>query len=62
MLNIGLFDFCLIFIVKRRQDDMEALLIGVFALVAYPLAKRGLEEIIIDSATIIAWVLSKIIR
>ena len=41
---------------------MEAILIGVFALVAYPLAKRGLQEIIIDLAEIIAWVLGKIIR
>ena len=41
---------------------MEAILVGVFICVFYPFAKSGLEEIIIDSATIIAWVLSKIIR
>lgn len=61
MLNIGLFDFCLIFIVKG-QDDMEAILIGVFICIFYPFVKDGLQQIIIDLAEIIAWVLSKIIR
>ena len=42
-------------------------LIRVFAITAmvgvfYPFAKRGLQEIIIDLAEIIAWVLSKIIK
>ena len=44
------------------QKTMEAILIGVFALVAYPFAKRGIQELIIDLAEIIAWVLGKIIR
>lgn len=44
------------------QKTMEVILIGVFALVAYPFAKRGLQEIILDSASIIAWVLGKIIK
>lgn len=41
---------------------MEAILIGVFVCVFYPFAKDGLQQIIIDLAEIIAWVLSKIIR
>lgn len=44
------------------QKTMEAILIGVFALVAYPFAKQGLQDIILDLASIIAWVLGKIIR
>ena len=44
------------------QKTMEVILIGVFALVAYPFAKRGLQEIIIDLAEIIAWVLSKVLK
>lgn len=41
---------------------MEQLLIAVSILIFYPFAKRGLQEIILDSASIIAWVLGKIIR
>jgi len=41
---------------------MEAILVGVFICVFYPFAKRGLEEIIVDLATMIAWLLKLIIR
>lgn len=33
-------------------------MVGVF----YPFAKRGIQEVIIDLAEIIAWVLSKVLK
>ena len=41
---------------------MEQLLIAVSICILYPFAKQGLQEIILDLATMIAWVLGKIIR
>jgi hypothetical protein len=41
---------------------MEQLLIAVAICILYPFAKRGLQEIILDLAEIIAWVLGKIIK
>ena len=36
---------------------MEQLLIAVAICIFYPFAKQGLQEIILDSASIIAWIL-----
>lgn len=44
------------------QKTMEAILIGVGICILYPFAKQGLQEIILDLASIIAWILGKIIR
>lgn len=41
---------------------MEQLLIAVAICILYPYAKHGLQEIILDSAEVIAWILGKIIR
>lgn len=41
---------------------MEQLLIAVAICIFYPFAKQGLQEIILDSASIIAWILGKIIK
>lgn len=61
MLKLCLFEKLEIFIVKG-QNVMEAILIGVFICIFYPFAKNGLQQIIIDLAEIIAWVLSKILK
>lgn len=57
---IGLFEIEQIFIVKRNV--MEQLLIAVAICIFYPFAKQGLQEIILDLAEVIAWILGKIIK